>query len=94
MPDAVGPIILKSNGISTLGFDLGLKMYYVENGGLKTSINLGTWSANRSGELVLSPNAKKNMEKLRIVTVVQPPFMMWNETSGTNNQTTGRNYDF
>ena len=103
MPDAYGPMMLKSNGMSYMGFDLGLVAYDIKSGKIakrlgflcsklfqyKYSIreDLGTWSAGIPGKMMFKPGMEDEIIKFRaktvyrVVTVIQPPFMMWNDTT-------------
>jgi len=87
MPDAYGPMMLKSNGMSYMGFDLRLVAYDIKSGKIAKREDLGTWSAGIPGKIMFKPGMEDEIVKFRaktvyrVVTVIQPPFMMWNDTT-------------
>ena len=103
MPDAFGSIMLESNGLSYVKYDLGVETFRIKLGKvLNRSVfyqqqkiysayifrtEVGTWSSGIPGNMTFKPGMAENIVKLRakplykVVTVIKPPFMQWNETT-------------
>jgi len=86
-PDLWGSMMFKSNGHSYMDFKLEVHLYKAMDGSLMESDEVGTWMAGVPAEMSFNSGMEDkvklfNAKKVyRIVTVQQPPFMRWNETT-------------
>jgi len=87
MPNAFGAMMLVSNGLSYMSFDVGVVTYDITSGKVGKREDVGTWSAGTPGAMNFKPGGEDKIVQFRaktvyrVVTVVQPPFMHWNETT-------------
>jgi len=85
--DAFGPMVLSSNGLSYMGFDLGVVTYDIKSKKIADRQDVGTWTAGVPGEMKFKAGMEDAISQFRaktvyrVVTVIQPPFMQWNETT-------------
>jgi len=88
MPDAYGSMMLVSNGLSYMSFDLGVVTYDIMSGKIANREDIGTWtSGTPEGTMKFNAGMEETIVKFRaktvyrVVSVIQPPFMFWNETT-------------
>ena len=88
--DVWGQTHFSSNGESRMDFTLKVHLHKAKDQTTLSSDDVGTWTSRmpssfnfKSPEMEDKLTIFKARDVYRVVTVLQPPFMMWNDTTGT-----------
>jgi len=87
MADTYGSMMLVSNGLSYMGFDLAVDTYDIKSGKIAKREQIGIWSAGVPGNMAWKNGGEEKINQFRaknvyrVVSVLQPPFLLFNETT-------------
>jgi len=87
VPKMWGDMMLSQNGHSYMSFQLEVSMNKAMDGTLEESSDVGTWMPGVPSEFSFNAGMEdqislfKAKKVYKIVSVIQPPFMQWNETT-------------
>lgn len=87
MPNTYGSMMLVSNGRSYMSFDMGVDTYEINAGKIAKREQIGKWSAGAPGNMMWMNGGEEKINQFRaknvyrVVSVLQPPFLLFNETT-------------
>jgi len=86
-PHTFGSIKLEANGLSHVNFELDVDILKVKKSKVMESEDVGTWTSGLPGSISFMSGMENKMLQWKaknvyqVVTVIQPPFTIWNTTT-------------